>query len=119
MSLKFPSPYTRGADGYLIKNTNKASQIKLRPLHYVQTARLSEGHPVIFPLSSVIIPFPPCERKDRNNPAEIYGSPGAELLCRSWWKTRASVAEWDSVRSRVSRPRGAQCIDTDTAHYMG
>lgn len=43
-------------------------------------------------LSSVIIPFPPHERKDRNNPTEIYGSPGAKLLCRSKWKTRAAVA---------------------------
>lgn len=80
---------------------------------------LSEGHPVIFfPLSSVIIPFPPCERKDQNNPAEIYGSPGAEPLCWSKWKTRAAVAEWDTARSRVSRPPGARCIDTDTGHYM-
>lgn len=39
----------------------------------------SGRHCVIFFLSlgSVIIPFPPHERKDRNNPAEIYGSLGA------------------------------------------
>lgn len=73
---------------------------------------------MIFSLSSVIIPFPPCERKDRNNPAEIYGSPGAKLLCQSKWKTRAAVAEWDTERSRVSWPHGARPIDTDTAHYM-
>lgn len=87
-------------------------------LYSAQTASLSEGHPMIFSLSSVIIPFPLHERKDRNNPAEIYGSPGAKLLCRNKWKTRAAEAEWDAARSRVSRPHGAQPIDTDSAHYM-
>lgn len=72
---------------------------------------LSEGHPVIFSLSSVIIPFPPREGKDRNNPAEIYGSPGAKLLCQSNWKTRAAVAEWDTERSRVSQVPVARLID--------
>lgn len=62
---------------------------------------------MIFSLCSVIIPFPPRERKDRNNRAEIYCSPGAELLCPSKWKTRAAVAEWDTVRSRISLPHGA------------
>lgn len=76
------------------------------------------GSAVIFSLPSVIIPFPPRERKDRNNPAEIYGSPGAKLLCWNKWKTRAAVAEWDTARSRVSRPHGARPKDTDTAHYM-
>lgn len=111
-------PYTKHADGYLVKNTKKVSQIPFWFPHSAQTVSLSEGHPVIFSLPSVIIPFPPRERKDRNNPAEIYGSPGAKLLCRSKWKTRAAVAEWDSARSRVSRPHGARSIDTDSAHYM-
>lgn len=46
---------------------------------------------MIFSLSSVIIPFPACERKDQNNRTEIYGSPGAKLLCWSKRKTRAEV----------------------------
>lgn len=54
--------------------------------------------------SSVIITFPPLERKDRNNPAEIYGSPGAKLLCQCKWKTRAAMAEWAAARSPVSWP---------------
>lgn len=118
MSLKTPF-YTKLADGYLIKNTKKPHEgIPFWILHSAQTACLSEGHPVIFSLCSVIIPFPPCERKDWNNPAEIYGSPGAKLLCWSKWKTRAAVAEWDAARSRVSRPHRAQFTDTDKPHYM-
>lgn len=72
---------------------SKISQILFWILHSAQTGSLSRGHPVIFFLSSVIIPFPLRERKDRNNPAEIYGSPGAKLLCRSKLKTRAAVAD--------------------------
>ena len=102
----------QGADRYHIEN------ISFWSLHSAQTESLSEGHPVIFSPSSVIIPFPPRERKDWNNPAEIYGSPGARLLCRNKWKTRAAVTERDTARSRVSRPHGARPIDTDTAHYM-
>lgn len=105
-------PPVQGADRYHIKN------ISFWSLHSAQTESLSEGHPVIFSPSSVIIPFPPRERKDWNNPAEIYGSPGARLLCRNKWKTRAAVTERDTARSRVSRPHGARPIDTDTAHYM-
>lgn len=56
---------------YLVKNTQKRLQIP-----WISDS-LSEGHPMIFCPCSVIIPFPPHERKDRNNPAEIYGSPGA------------------------------------------
>lgn len=86
-------------------------------LHPLQKESLSECHTVIFSLPSVIIQFPRV-RKDRNNPAEIYGPPGAELLCPSKWKTRAAVAEWDTAISPVSRPHGALPIDTDMAHYM-
>lgn len=118
MRLRTPS-YTKLADVYLIKNTKKPHEgIPFWILYSAQTACLSEGHPMIFSHSSVIIPFPPLLRKDRNNPAEIYGSLGAKLLCWGKWKTRAVVAEWHTARSRVSRPRGAQSIDIDTAHYM-
>lgn len=106
------SLHTNHTDVYLIKTP--------KTLTFCSDSTPVWGSPrdFFFSLSSVIIPFPPCERKDQNNPAEIYGSPGAEPLCWSKWKTRAAVAEWDTARSRVSRPPGAWRIDTDTGHYM-
>lgn len=43
---------------------------------------------------------------------------GQTLLCPNKWKTSATVAEWDTTRSRVSqsRGRGAEPGETDTAH---
>lgn len=78
----------------------------------------SEKHFMLSSHSCVIIPFPPHERKDQNNLAEMYGSPGASLLCHSKWKTRALLAERDTGTSTVSRPHGARAMDTDTAHYL-
>lgn len=119
MGGRCTSLHTNHTDVYLIKTPKTLTNLILDSNFLLwQRACLRVTPWFFFSLSSVIIPFPPCERKDQNNPAEICGSPGAEPLCWSKWKTRAAVAEWDTARSRVSRPPGARCIDTDTGHYM-
>lgn len=75
------------------------------------------GHTVIFCPSSVIIPFPPNERKDWNNPGEIYGSPGGKPFVSEQVENKTAVAERDTAWSPVSPLHRAQPTVTDTAHY--
>ena len=69
-----------------------------------------------FPLSlspcSVIITFPPHDRKDRNNLAEIYSSLGF----RHNSFAPEQVKHWLNGMLRVSRCHGAQPRVADAAH---